>query len=1812
MADNPTIVVGHLNDKELKESIDSLVKHVDTQSLKMAENFDAAIQLMRESLKSLSGVKIDITSSLDGLESAKKKLTSGGSSGGGASASAPNTIGELREQISLQGKIVDEQVRGTAELQREVDLHAQLKNDLREETKSTQQRLQENAKAALKNTFSLPSSDMNSATAKLRALLQLQSNYTGKGIFSPEQWNRLQKEIDKTRQQIERLKSKMPKTITDVLGMDESSVDAISKKMQALKKVQIDPNNAAQVKLLGEEYTRLGKKQNEYLGKNLLVEKSNHALASTFGYIRNRIIYAFTIGALARFARDLASIRAEYEMLDRSLGILVGDFDRGTQIFNELNQMALKSPFTLVELGTAAKQLTAYNFSAEEVVDTTRRLADISAALGVPMERLTYNLGQIKAQGALTARDARDFANAGLAIVPMLAKMYTEQKAFGDEVVTTANVYDMMSKKMVTYSDVLRVLYQVTDEGGKFFDFQARQATTLKVQMANLTLAYNNMMNEIGKDNQGILTGTIQSVRYLFENWREVWRILQTVILTLGVYRTVSMLAVGSKAISAWVSLAKGIKSAKDAMVLFNLTTSASPIGLLASALAAVIGYFALFKNNVESVSREVEVFGESASKTLGKINTLQKILAGTDEKSQTYKKTLSELSGIAKEYGIELDAEKARRDEINKATERTIELIKEESSARQRANLLQSSEERYGSQSEEARKKLEERLMSAKELGKLRYGLYDLEDVQANASAISYIIASVVQENISFIAGKTGKEYQDGINKMFAIIQGRMRAIGISESSISEEWIYQGLSQNINIIGDYINTIAAVKNEQDSFNDKVEKNYKAEQDAAQSTMTFTEKVNANARALRNASNDALSLYNQVYDIVKIAKENHVINFDLKVTAENIPAWMMKMDLDELQNLAERFTSVASSGGHVVGYDREGTYERGLQYAAAARRKQEEEERRRRENENKTRSDQVAKALKDEISLVKQLQSAYDTLTKKGDSHANAVAKVQEMYGNTIDLLNKNMDKFGLPRLDLSIIKGNNQNEVLAFFERVRDVLESKGLSNLERMEAVEGVIKEFKLKADTFNLDMITKGLNNELGKLKEEYELAVELDANPELGDMFAEMFGINTEALPKTIKEYADKMTEYLNKYLEGNKSDFRFGAGELFNLTQDDIKALRSQVDAGTFNQAWFDVINKAYEDINGKRRKEIQDIEKQTQELEYKLADTNGKIAIEQKKLSDLEIKWQKETNAEKKHLLELQIQDQRNAINKLKEEILQMLPTYQRLFGEVAEHSAYMTRRLAKNYKEMLKNARENPDGSYTVTDPINGKSATISRDRLGKELKNADKELRNTQSIVSKLREAFTRGKDSVVDWVHGIELVGDEAKKAAEGLHVISDMMTQMGASEESIEVVNDIASSLEGISTTTQGIAQFASGDYLGGTVNIIKGLWQSISSWLDNGDKKITRSIQASEQAVRRLELAYKDLEYEVNKAYGTSIVGAQSAAIANKRLQLVELQRQLQLEKSRKAKNRDENRIIELQGQIKELQYDIIDSGNEITNTLLGISSVGDAVENMVGSVVDALRSGDNAIDAFNGNIDDMIANLIKKFVSTRMLGPIFQEAWDEINNDINERARPAAERLNWLKSYKDKMDEQTATVGGGPYVWLDAAERTFYWGEEARQKLAEEIAKAEALANDASQVTREDLMNYVNLLEGLKLRGQDVADYTQELLDKVGLSGNADKNLSALQQGIMGITESTAGALEAITNGISQQCYLQSDILTQIRDAVVSMDVDVSLGVMSQILLQLQSSYQIQQSMLLTMENWTNPSGNAVRVELIS
>ena len=436
-----------------------------------------------------------------------------------------------------------------------------------------------------------------------------------------------------------------PTSLKNALGLDETTLDNIAYKIQQLNAYKMglkitEPKQLNEMKQVDEAVARLKKGYDDLMGKNSQLMSSNNALASSWNYMKNRLAFYFTVGASTQFVKNLIEVRSQYEMNERALGILIDSAERGTQIFNELSQMALVSPYTLIELSTAAKQLSAYDVAAKDVVDTTRRLADISAAVGVPVERFTYALGQVKAFGHLTSQDARQFLNTGVPLVKELAKHYTELEG---RLVSTADVYERMKKHAVSYNDVVTVLNKMTDEGGKFFDFQAKMADTLKVQLANLTLAWNNMLNEIGKSEQGVLVGGIKGLKELFLQWENIEKAIRNVVVTLGLVKAAQLVyyfavrnsnnaialhnVLGNKMARNLKEIAVGFRNAKNAitgasaaMKTFVLTTIA-----IAAIATAVVELAMAWKDAEEGVKNFNKTIRDGAAENYKNItNTLE------------------------------------------------------------------------------------------------------------------------------------------------------------------------------------------------------------------------------------------------------------------------------------------------------------------------------------------------------------------------------------------------------------------------------------------------------------------------------------------------------------------------------------------------------------------------------------------------------------------------------------------------------------------------------------------------------------------------------------------------------------------------------------------------------------------------------------------------------------------------------------------------------------------------------------------------------------------------------------------------------------------------------------------------------------------------------------------------------------------------------------------------------------------------------------------------------------------------------------
>lgn len=246
-----------------------------------------------------------------------------------------------------------------------------------------------------------------------------------------------------------------------------------------------------------------------------------------------------TFGA-GMLLQSLIRIRGEFEQSYIALKAIVQSGERASETFSQLQTLAVKSPFQFSQLANYTKMLSAYQIPTEELFGTTKRLSDLSAGLGVDMSRIILAYGQVRAATVLKGTELRQFTEAGIPLVQMLADKYSELEG---KVVSSAEVFDRISKREVPFADVKDILTDLTNEGGRFYNMQEKLADTLKGKVSNLTDAYEIMMNKIGTENSGILKGGVDILTSMMSNYQSLITILTDVAVAYGAYRTQVLMA---------------------------------------------------------------------------------------------------------------------------------------------------------------------------------------------------------------------------------------------------------------------------------------------------------------------------------------------------------------------------------------------------------------------------------------------------------------------------------------------------------------------------------------------------------------------------------------------------------------------------------------------------------------------------------------------------------------------------------------------------------------------------------------------------------------------------------------------------------------------------------------------------------------------------------------------------------------------------------------------------------------------------------------------------------------------------------------------------------------------------------------------------------------------------------------------------------------------------------------------------------------------------------------------------------------------
>lgn len=474
------------------------------------------------------------------------------------------------------------------------------------------------------------------------------------------------------------------------------SAESIKEQIQAIKYLKeardkLSVSSAGGEKQYKDQITQINDKI-KLLQENTKIltgefKKSSGAMSG----LAKMLAGAFSIRSIQGYVSQLMRVRGEFELQQRALQALLQSKDEANKLWQQTTQLALKSPYSVSQLIRSTKQLAAYRIESEKLYETNKMLSDISAGVGVEVDRLILAYGQVKAANYLRGTELRQFSEAGINILGELADYFTVLEG---RAVSVGDVFERVSKRMVSFADVEVVLRRQVEAGGIFYQMQEKQAETLKGSISNLKDQFELMLNDIGKKNDGILKGSVSTVAFLLKNWESLIDIMYAVgaafaahrlaVMTtnrsymgmayhLGIIQTlqVKQLSLVQLISLGFRKLGKSIATASKAMISF-ITTNPAIAALTALVVVLAKAGWALYEHRQKI--KEIEEEYAELRKTATEISVKFNISYDKTDLKGAKAELAQLLSSAENDYGLRievntenmnLDQVKAKFDEI-------------------------------------------------------------------------------------------------------------------------------------------------------------------------------------------------------------------------------------------------------------------------------------------------------------------------------------------------------------------------------------------------------------------------------------------------------------------------------------------------------------------------------------------------------------------------------------------------------------------------------------------------------------------------------------------------------------------------------------------------------------------------------------------------------------------------------------------------------------------------------------------------------------------------------------------------------------------------------------------------------------------------------------------------------------------------------------------------------------------------------------------------------------------------------------------
>lgn len=1275
---------------------------------------------------------------------------------------------------------------------------------------------------------------------------------------------------------------------------------------------------------------------------NAAMTKENTALSSQSriaGELKNQIANVYSIYTLERFVRGLYTIGGEFQKQRIALTSILGDSMKAETIFNRIKDLAVVSPFQFKELASYTKQLSAYSIPYEELYDTTKRLADISAGVGVDMGRIILAYGQVRSAAFLRGQELRQFTEAGIPLVDELAKRFT---VLENKVVSAGDVFDKISRKEVSFGMVKDVLWELTNEGGKFYNMQEALAESLAGKWSNLQDAWDVMMADIAEGNSGVLSDSLEILTKLMKHWETVADILGMLAFVYGSYRTAVMLTNVAT---------KGLLVVQNAL---NAAMKKNPIIWIITLIGTVVGALVMFREEVKTTTEVITDLNKTISDTNDKMKgnkavdglidryeTLSQKANKSAEESRELGRITKNLSNTFKDavtqtdkYGvaISLSVEKMR-----KLSQEQKELYKKQfigtmANAQIQKQSVDVERERLAGiireggyrRFDETGRELSFAKYKPEDITKARNRLLELEKQSLD---LANIIDTARQSYHSMSQIDISKPLTDW-EKEANLLAGDLNVIKPKESESYEEYMSR-LSTNISDLKKKIDSL----NPDNKFSEKQLASYNKELDT---TRKIYETLGGREKSTDTAKDSVAEQWKNRADLI----EKAISSYEKwrKIEGEESAAQRVK-------NIPEFAPVFDSKGVNLDLSDPSKAYK----YI-------------------QNQLDQSKEKQKDlYVSLgVKIDKEQIENAKKEADNALKKIEKYISQAGEKWDLYKKLFEATGNKALSMNIAFGENisfESIVEDFRNQLGDALKKTGskfsitdvLAMKEddvKKQFGEGVILKLYQSINEESKKMRSESLENLLGMIEDYKDYAqkikdIERNLQKDLADIESQRGQLGEEATDRLIAQRKKKASE------DAASTKFeQFKSSEDWAKTFDDLDRLSS---------ATLSRLIKNLEEF------------KNTTGQSLKVNEFKELVNV-LKKLRD-----ESESRNPFKTLSD-GIKEYAEATEKLKKA--------QKELGFIQDGGEVTTGVSETSHTETKKT-----DGGLSyqakVVDKLTPKLKTLA---------DAEKEVTDAQDEQNEASDKVQVGFGDIVDMANLlIGTLGDLGSAFdALGNDSMGDTLSAVQ------EVAGGLLNTAQSGATLFAGISSGNPMAIMQGATGVVSGITGIIGSIAKAHDKKLDKAIQRSQLEVKKLSNDYKNLQSVIERQLGAVTQSQSKEMIANLQKQQEEVQKQMEAEQDKK--DSDASKIEDYKQQYIELGEQIKYFYEDLASEQFGIDLKGWS-DQISEALVNAFANGEDAAKAFDDTVADIMRNVIKEMISLNVIKPAMNKLRDYLFGD---------------------------------------------------------------------------------------------------------------------------------------------------------------------------------------------------------------